>query len=211
MQKISDNFNINIDIQDVNTNEPQELFYIYKSIFNLSKKPLLNISLFKLPNGKSLLMLDVHHIIFDGASLNNFIQELSDIYNKKALPDIDISYKDFAIWENQNLENDIFKDSKEFWIEQLQGDLPVLNLSTNSRPAKKSYDGNTYITSIGEALKNKIYDFSKSHNITPYMLMLSCYYILLHKYSEQEDIIIGTPSSGRIYKELEPLIRYVCK
>jgi len=117
---VAKNIDTKIEIQDVNTNDANELFYIYKSNFDLSIAPLFKVTLFKLPNGKSLIMLNVHHIIFDGTSLNNFINELSKSYNGENLQSLDISYKDFAVWENEALENNIFKESKEYWLKKLQ-------------------------------------------------------------------------------------------
>lgn len=207
VQKIITDLDIKINIQDVNTNNANELFYIYTSNFDLSKAPLFNITLCKLPNGKALLMLDVHHIIFDGISLNNFIDELSSAYNGKELPKLDMSYKDFAVWENEALENGTFKSSKEFWLEKFKGDLPVLNLPTvYERPKVKSYKGITYKYKLSKEITKKINNFANTYDVTPYMIMLACYYVLLNKYSDNEDIIVGTPSSGRMYKELEPLL-----
>lgn len=183
------------------------MFYIYKSTFDLSKSPLFNILLFKLPNGKVLLMLDVHHIIFDGASLNNFVMELCKTYNKEGLPALDISYKDFAVWENDMIKSNGFKESKDFWINEFTGDIPVLDLPTiNTRPTKKSYEGKTYVTSLSKDITEVLNQFANINNVTPYMIMLACYYILLYNYTNQEEIIVGTPVSGRIYKELEPLL-----
>lgn len=207
MQKIKDNLVIQIDVQDVNTNNPYELFYIYETCFELSKAPLFNITLFRLPNGKILLMLDVHHIIFDGTSLNNLIQELSNIYNGGELPKLDISYKDFAVWENKQLHENGFNNSKKFWMEQFSSSVPTLNLpEVFPRPMVKNYSGTTYTTSISKELTEKINKFANKYNVTPYMVMLSSYYILLNKYSSNEDIVVGTPTSGRLYKELEPLL-----
>ncbi len=207
VQKIEDNVNVKIDVQDVNTNDSDELFNIYDSNFNLGHGPLLNVVLFTLPNGKVLLMLDIHHIIFDGASLNNFMQELSNSYNGEDLPNLDISYKDFAVWEDENIKNNVFENSKEFWLKKFEGDIPVLNLPTVfSRPANKSYEGNTFVTSLSKELMDKIIKFANKYEVTPYMVMLGCYYILLHKYTSQEDIVVGTPVSGRLYKELEHLL-----
>lgn len=207
VQKIIDNLNVNLDIQDVNTNDPDELLCIYQSIFKLNKCPLFNVVLFKLPNGKALLMLDIHHIIFDGASLNNFIQELSAAYNGNDLPKLDISYKDFAVWENNKLNSNGFENSRKFWHEQFSDYIPVLNLPTVfPRPKIKSYEGKVYNTSLSKWFVEKINIIASEYKVTPFMVLLSSYYILLNKYSNNENIVIGTPASGRLYKELEPLL-----
>ena len=207
VQKIVDELVVKVNVQDVNTNEPDELFYIYQSIFDLSKAPLFNMFLFKLPNGKALLMLDAHHIIFDGISFNNFMQELEFIYNEKELPKINISYKDFAVWENNKLNTNEYEESKTFWLKEFSGDIPVLNLPLSyQRDNKKSYEGKNSVISLSKDITEKINAFANKNNVTPYIIMLACYYILLYNYTEQEEIIVGTPVSGRINKELESLI-----
>lgn len=207
VQKIADNFQVSIDIEDVNTNDVDSLLYIYECSFNLKTPHLFNVVLFKLPNGKVLLMLDVHHIIFDGISLNNFIHELSSLYNGNEVEKLNISYKDFSSWENRELLNDSFKSSKEFWLKEFSDDIPVLDLPTSyPRPEKRSYAGTSFITSIDMDLNAKLNVFANKYNITPYMFMLSCYYILLYKYTNQEDIVVGTPVSGRLHKDTEPLL-----
>lgn len=206
-QKIVNELKIKVEMYEVNTNNLDELLYIYSSVFNLNTPPLFKVLLFKLPNGKTFIMIDVHHIIFDGISLNNFIQELFSIYNKQSLPELSISYKDFAVWEDNKLINNGFENSKNFWINQFKDRIPSLNLPTvYPRPSKKSYKGETLVISISNELTKKINQFAITNNVTPYMLMLACYYILLYNYTDDEEIIIGTPVSGRIYKELEPLL-----
>jgi len=207
VQKIADNLKLNITIQDVCTNNIEELFYIYNSNFDLNKAPLFNVILFRLPCGKAFMMLDIHHSIFDGTSLNNLIKELSNIYNGEDLPKLDIDYKDFAVWEEENLSNNYFNNSKEFWLNKFKTNIPILNLPTTySRPLKKSFEGDTFNMSLSKELAERINNFSINHNVTSFMFMLACYYILLYNYTDNEDIIIGTPVSGRLYKELEPLL-----
>lgn len=207
VQKIIDKLDTHIMFEEVNTNDPDELLYIYSSKFDLGKVPLFKIHLFDLPNGKFLLMLDVHHVIFDGTSLNNLIYEISCVYNEKDLPSLEISYKDFSVWEEKALLDNSFKESKEFWLNKFKTPPTHLDLiSKDNRPKIKSYDGSTFKLSLPKDYVFKIYDTAEKYSVTPYMLMLSCYYVLLYKYGNIEDITVGTPVSGRIYKELEPLI-----
>ena len=207
VQKILPSLKVKIDIIKSNTNDIASLLKKYMYTFDLNKAPLFKLTLFQLPNSKEFLMLDVHHIIFDGTSLKNLLKEFSALYNNKILPDLYISYKDFAIWENKQISNNLFKESKEYWINQFKSyDIPVLDMPTTyPRPAEKSYEGNTYITEMSKDITKKINNLSSKYNCTPYMFMLCIYYILLYKYTNQEDIIVGSPVSGRLYNELQPL------
>ena len=207
VQKINQNLSIKINVVEAETDNIQKIFNKYKSVFDLSVAPLFKVFLFKLPSNKALLMLDTHHIIFDGTSLNNLLTELTMLYNGKELENLQISYRDFAVWEQNKLKSNSFDESKNYWI-NLFKDMPSqLHLPTTfKRPITKSYEGDTYVLTLNEKIVKQINSFSNKHNVTPYMLMLSVYYILLYLYTNQEDIVVGTPVSGRIYKELEPLL-----
>ena len=207
VQKILPNLKAKINIIKSNSNNIDILLKKQLYTFDLNKAPLFKLTLFQLPNNKEFLMLDVHHIVFDGTSLKNLLIEFSTLYNNQTLPDLYISYKDFAIWENEQIANDSFKESKEYWIKQFKDyDIPVLDLpTTQPRPAEKSYEGNIYTTKMSKDITKKINNLSSKYNCTPYMFMLCIYYILLYKYTNQEDIVVGSPVSGRLYNELQPL------
>ena len=207
VQKIENNLKFNICLKEAKTNNTNKIFEENQSIFTLNKPPLFKVLLIKLPNEKTLLMLDVHHIIFDGLSFKKLIEEATILYNNGNLSILPITYKDYAVWENEQLAKDNFKDSKTFWIKQFEDDIPILNMPTSyPRSATKSYKGSTYVTSLSKDIQDKITAIAIKYNATPYMIMLCAYYILLYKYTNQEDIIVGSPASGRMYTELEPLI-----
>lgn len=207
IQKIDDNCTIRIHTQYAQSNDIQKIFEETKKIFDLNKAPLLDTNLLLLPNGKTLLMLSVHHIIFDGTSLKLLLQELSKLYDKKDIEEPLISYKDYAVWEESQLLGDKLEKSKNYWKNQFINGTPILNMpSTYPRPPIKSYEGNTYNIIIPEKFTKKIIEFSKNRNVTPYMFLLTCYYILLYKYTGQETIIVGSPISGRTHKELENVL-----
>lgn len=175
--------------------------------FDLSKAPLFRTKLLKLDNHKFALFVDMHHIISDGTSLSIFIDELCKLYNDQELEPLKISYKDFAVWEKEQLASGSFKEAEEFWMNQFKDDIPVLNLPTNyPRPVTHSFEGNKVQFSLDLDTTNKINNLSKSLGVTPYMLLLSIYYILLKKYTLQDDIIVGTPVVGRNIASLYHLI-----
>lgn len=207
VQKVKENFNVDIKILNADTNDIDKIFKTYQSSFDLSKAPLFNVFLITLPNNSVLLMLDIHHIIFDGTSFNIFMKDFANLYNEQYLPDLEISYKDFAVWEEEQILNNCFAESKNYWLKQFDKNIPILNMPTTyPRPANKSFKGTTYVTQLSRELTQKVKDFSNKNNITPYMLMLSAYYILLYKYTGQEEIIVGSPISGRTHQEIEPLL-----
>lgn len=119
-----------------------------------------------------------------------------------------INYVDYSEWEFAELLNDNFKEHKEFWLNQFDPDnIPMLDFPTDySRPSIQSFEGAKVYKNIDAKLGNRIIDLAKSFDVSPFMLLLSAYYILLFKYTSQEDIIVGTPVIGRNKKELLNII-----
>lgn len=207
VQKIKNTLKIKIEVEDAETEKIEDIFNTHITKFDLNKGPLLKCHLFKLKNGKTLFMLDIHHIIFDGNSINILLNEVLDIYNDKNVEELTLSYKDYAVWEMEQIKKDKFIDSKNYWKNKFADDIPILNMPTTfTRPMKKTYKGDTYKKTISKQLLDKIENLARKNNVTLYMIMLAAYYILLYKYTGQQVIIVGTPVSGRNHEELEQLI-----
>ena len=207
VQIIKENINFKLEYQEIDTNDVNLVYSNFVKPFDLSKAPLFRTKLVKLKNNKELLLLDMHHIISDGTSLNILIDELCDLYNNKELSDKKIEYKDFVIWEKENLNSKETISSRKFWTNQFKEDIPLLNIPTvYSRPSVQSFEGSNYFETIDIETYKDIANTAKALNITPYMLLLSIYYITLFKYTSQNDIIVGTPIIGREMSELSNLI-----
>ena len=166
--------------------------------FNLGKAPLIHVELDHYEN-QYLLQLDIHHIICDGSSIAIFMKELCDLYNDKEVKPSKIDYIDYAVSEK------VLKEDEDYWINQFKDEIPILNMPTEfERTAVKSYEGNNVYLSL-----NNLSDISsvcKKYNVTPYMFLLSCFYILLYKYTMQNDIVIGSPVIGRNNPQLHDVI-----
>ena len=209
VQKIQNKLDFKLEVCDgaIPYEELKKEFDNFVKPFDLSKAPLFRAKLLQLNNGNVVLFIDMHHIISDGTSVSILIDELCKLYNGEKLNKLNITYKDFAKWENDNIALGKFKEAEDFWVNQFKDDIPVLDIPTNySRPAIKSYIGNKVHAKISEEITNKINLVCKQFAITPYMLFLSAYYILLSKYSKQDDIIIGSPIVGRNNSDLYNVI-----
>ena len=192
-----------IEIRNKNLNEIMEEFV---KPFNLEKAPLFH-TCFINSEDKSLLLFDMHHIICDGASLSIFTKELSDLYNGKNVSDLSFNYIDYAEWEFKNLQNGKFNENKDYWINQFKDNIPILDLPTDYvRPSVQSFEGAKIYKNIDKVLADKILGLSKELNVSPYMLLLASYYVLLHKYSNSEDIIVGSPVENRNIPEISNML-----
>ena len=207
VQIIDDNINFELTLDNANTDDLNKIYTDFVKHFDLSKAPLFRTKLVKLENHQMLILLDMHHIISDGTSLGILLQELCDLYNESELTEKQIDYKDFTLWEKEQFESKEFKKSKEYWVNQFKDEIPLLNMPIiNPRPSVQSFEGSNYHTKLSAEVFDKVNEVSKKLNITPYMLMLSCYYILLSKYTSQDDIVVGTPIVGRELPELSNML-----
>ncbi len=207
VQIIKDSVPFNLDYEEANTDNINDIYNNFVKPFNLSKAPLFRVKLTTLKNNKQVLLLDMHHIVSDGTSLNILINEVCRLYNGEKLPNKEIDYKDFAVWEQEDLQSVQMKKSKDFWVNQFKNDIPLLNMPViSSRPTVQSYEGSNHFITLNQTTYNQIIKTANQLNITPYMFLLSIYYILLSKYTSQDDIIVGTPVIGRSQKEISNIL-----
>ncbi|NFS09656.1 non-ribosomal peptide synthetase, partial [Clostridium botulinum] len=174
--------------------------------FDLEKAPLFRAELLE-DNKKTYLLIDMHHIISDGVSMNILIKEFKDIYNGKNLEPLKLQYKDFAAWQNNFLKSDLMKKQEEYWLSRFSDEIPILNIPTDyERPAIKSFDGDSISFKVNEEITEKLRELAKETGSTIHMILLSAFNILLSKYSGQEDIIVGVPIAGRSNADLENIM-----
>ncbi|MCP5002869.1 MAG: SDR family NAD(P)-dependent oxidoreductase, partial [Planctomycetes bacterium] len=186
-----------------------------KGSFNLEKGPLTRIQVFSRNNCDIVLLITIHHTVSDGTSVVLLIESLLEAYQKIAAgnapllnPDV-ISYKEFVLWENDMLKSPAGKRHEVYWKQQLVGDLPVLEVRPDfSRPQTMSLHGKTLTKKLPLRLSQWMVSFSQSQNLHPSTLFMSLFKILLHKYTHEEDIIVGMPVSGRPLKKFESMMGY---
>ncbi len=207
VQKIIDNVDFQLKISNANYKDLDNCFKSFVKPFNLNTAPLIRAELVKFENDKCLLLIDMHHIISDGTSLEILVKDLCSLYNNEKTDNVSLNYKDFAVWESDHLKNNRFEEDKKYWINQFNDEVPILNLPTNySRPSEKSFKGSKIYKTLDANLTTQIHNLSKKLGVTPYMILLSSYYILLSKYSSQDDIVVGSPIIGRDNPQLLNII-----
>ncbi|MCI8482443.1 MAG: amino acid adenylation domain-containing protein [Clostridia bacterium] len=207
VQVVDDKIDFSLTLETTTSDNINDIYTNFVKPLDLSKAPLFRVKLTQLNNKQTLLLLDMHHIISDGTSLHILLQELCNLYNDVSLTQKQIDYTDFTLWEKEQFETIEFKKVKEYWVNQFKDEIPLLNMPTSyPRPSTQSFEGANYRLQLSEEIVNNINQTSRQLNITPYMLMLSCYYILLSKYSSQDDIVVGTPIIGRNLPELNDVL-----
>jgi len=175
--------------------------------FDLAEAPLLRAEVATLDTGEQVLLFDVHHIVADAFSLQIIFQELNAFYKNENLPELKIQYKDFARWQNAHFESEAFKVHQDYWLKQFEQDIPVLDFPYDfQRPPVITYEGAVLTFSVDEDLLAKVRNFSAKNETTPFMVFLSAFYLLFHKYSRQEDIIIAIADLGRNAPEVSETV-----
>ncbi len=173
--------------------------------FSLDKAPLMRVKLIQ--NEKHALMLfDVHHIIADGTSVELVTRDFNELYIGDMKP-LKLQFKDYVVWLKGYLQSAEMKKQEEYWLRNLSGDLPYLELPTDfERPAIKQFKGKRYEFSFGNELSNAINARSREFGVTNNILVMSAWSIVLAKYAEQSEIIIGTSVSGRTIDDIRECV-----
>jgi acyl carrier protein len=175
--------------------------------FDLSQAPLIRVGLIKEEKGCYILMLDMHHIVNDGVSTVILIKDFIAHYTGKELSPLKLQYKDYSQWQNLLLQSRYLKKQETYWMKQFEGEIPVLNMLTDfPRPEEETFAGNSLNFTLGELLTRQLKQLVKARGLTLYIALLAVYYILLAKYTGQEDIVVGSGIAGRTHANLENII-----
>ncbi|MCP5048415.1 MAG: amino acid adenylation domain-containing protein, partial [bacterium] len=175
--------------------------------FELSRWPLLRVSLAPLEETKYLLMVDMHHVISDGISTGILVKDFMSLYGGDEPPALPLHYKDFSCWQDSPGVRESLERQESYWLKEFAGEIPVLTLPADYiRPAVKSFEGGHVYFHLEPGQAQSLKDYALTGGVTLYMVLLSMYTILLSKLSRQEDIVIGTPVAGRNHSDLEPIM-----
>ncbi|HSF43788.1 MAG TPA: amino acid adenylation domain-containing protein, partial [Thermoanaerobaculia bacterium] len=181
--------------------------------FDLVAEPLLRTVLFRLGETEHVLALTVHHIVADGWSVGLFVRELGELYAAFAahrpspLPELELQYADFALWQRGWLTGAALERLVAAWRERLAGAPSSLDLPTDRpRPPVQTFRGASLPVLLGEETAEGIRGLARREGATLFMTLLAAFSELLHRYSGQEDLVVGTPIAGRGRRELEGLI-----
>lgn len=184
--------------------------------FNLSQAPLFRLRLLRLAEREHALLLTMHHIISDFWSLQIFHRELVTLYDKfanndgrESLPQLPVQYADYAQWQRSQFDDANRSHVIEYWKQQLAKVPQALNLPTDKqRPLRLSFQGAFKTRSLAKELSQKLNVLARQEHATFFMIMLAAFSVLLHRYTHQEDILVGVPMTGRNRVETESLIGF---
>jgi amino acid adenylation domain-containing protein len=208
------------DLQGLSKNEQtehlQEIAIAFSlKPFNLAKESLVQFKLLKLGSQEYVLLLKMHHIIYDGWSLSIFFGELSQLYAAfvrglpSPLPELSIQYADFAVWQRQWLTGEVLERQLNYWQKQLQDAPTILELPTDyPRPPIPSFRGDGQVFRLNQDLTQRLKRLSQESGATLFMTLLAAFFVLISRYSGQLDVLVGSPIANRNSSAIEKLMGF---
>ena len=182
--------------------------------FDLEHGPLLRARLLRRSDTDMVLVLTTHHIVSDGWSTGLLLDEVVELYSAAvqgrapAVPDLPVQYADFAAWQRRHLTGQTLETHLAFWERTLAG-APTLELPADRpRPAVPTFAGEVLTRRFPPELLADLQELSRSHGVSLFMTLLGTFTVLLARYANAEDIVVGTASAGRVRPELEPLVGF---
>ena len=183
--------------------------------FDLSTGPLLRVRLLRLHDEHHIAVVTMHHIISDAWSMRVFFREMAVLYHSfsqgrpSPLPPLSIQYADFAAWQRNWLQGEVLERQLEYWRKQLQGAPELLALPTDRpRPPVQTANGANFSFTVPDETAQQLRAFARREGATLFMVALAAFQALLHRYSGQDDICIGSPIANRNRPEVENLIGF---
>jgi amino acid adenylation domain-containing protein len=212
-QQIHEQVPFEVQYNTVTKAEARDLLNYFVKPFELDKAPYLRVAQVEIVEAEKAnswaLVVDMHHIISDEVSLEILLRDFMAIYDDRQLPPLRLQYKDYAYWQNQQKKSETIDKQRDFWLNVFTGDVPVLQMPTDfDRPAKMTFTGNTITQTITGTLHDKLKEKVNQWDVTYNFLMQAAYYVLLSKYTGQEDIVVGNVVAGRKHADLDQIIGF---
>ncbi|MGZ3459572.1 MAG: condensation domain-containing protein, partial [Archangium sp.] len=184
--------------------------------FDLVKGPVLRTTLLRLREDVHVLLGAIHHVVSDTLSITIFVQEMAALYvamregQPSPLPALPVQYADFGHWQRRSVSENLLTEQQQWWRQQLAGMPPRLNLPMDRpRPATCPLTSVRISVDFPPAFANELVAFGRREGFTSFVTLLAAWQALLHRYSGQTDIVVGTPIANRTLPQLQPLIGYV--
>ena len=207
VQKIAEKIVFTLPQSDIAGRTEESIMEGFVRPFDLSVAPLLRAEVVLTTPGEFLLLIDTHHIISDGLSLEVLSKEFHDLYEGRELPPLRIQYKDYAEWQNAGGHTGKTAEHVAYWLKNLQGSLPVLRLPVDFQRLPVDGDkGGLVTTFLSSDEASLLKTAAAAHNMTTSMYLYAALGILFSRLSGNEDIIIGLSIGGRNHPDLERVV-----
>ena len=183
--------------------------------FDLARGGLFRALLLRLEADEHWLISTMHHIVSDGWSMTVLVREIGRLYQAyeagepSSLSELPVQYGDYAVWQRERLSGSVQEDQVNYWKQQLASAPAVLELPTDRvRSGVQSYRGGSERVELSSELRGRLEELSRREGVTLFMTLLAAWQVLLHRYTNYEQVVVGTPIAGRTRGEVEGLIGF---
>lgn len=182
--------------------------------FDLAQSPLLRVHGLKLESNRHLLVVTAHHVVVDGLSLSLMLHEVGEVYSAECrgevyLPEAPVQFSEYVEWQSAQLRDGAWAEHESYWLNKFSNSIPVLEVPADRpRPPLKTFNGARHIAFIDRDLFGGVVKLGRQNGCTPFVTLLAVYVALLHRLSQQDDMVIGIPVWGRSFAGSRPLVGY---
>ncbi|MFJ7260471.1 amino acid adenylation domain-containing protein [Streptomyces globosus] len=183
--------------------------------FSLTQGPLIRAAVYRTAATRHYLFINFHHSVTDGWSEGVFARELWQLYEghvcgtPAALPALPLHYADYAAWERDSLADGDLRRQLDHWLERLAGELPTPRLPADRpRPARPTFAGGTVLAALPAELEQRLRDLCRREGLSPFAVLLAAFNALIHRYTREEDVIVGAPVANRTRPEFEGVMGF---
>ena len=181
--------------------------------FNLAREPVMRAALLRLGERDHVLLVVIHHVAVDGWSASLLVREVTALYQAyeggrpSPLPELPLQYADATLWQRRSLPDDALERRVRYWTERLAGAPPTLAVPTDRpRPARPTFRGGRETADLPEALALALRGLCREEGVTLFMTLYAAFAVVLHRYTGQDDLVVGVPVAARAHVETEGLI-----
>jgi acyl carrier protein len=207
VQRIRENSDVPIEYFTTTAEQAFQVVQEFSRPFDLNAGPLIRVGLIEIAKDDYVYVLDMHHFISDGVSYTIFLKEFTALYKGEELEEQALQYRDYSVWQTSEIYQQAVARERSWWLQQFNGGVTMLDLPLDySRPAVFNYTGNVIDFLLSEGDVSSLRKIAEEDGATLFMGLLSIYSILLGKLTGQEDVVIGTPASGRNHADLESIM-----
>lgn len=207
VQKISNNICVDIECFDTQEDNIQPLIEKFIRPFDLSQAPLIRVGVIESKSKGSIMLIDIHHIITDAISNTILREDFYKLYHGEKLSPLPLQYKDYSEWQRTEEQQSKIQKQTQYWLKELQGNLPILNLPIDFQRTNTDSDAGGSVSVYINPEENEILKkCCRKYDTTTSILLYTAFSILISKLSGQKDIIIGLATSGRTHSDLEGIV-----
>ncbi|WP_368929689.1 HAD-IIIC family phosphatase [Bacillus pumilus] len=206
VQRVHDDFQFAVEMTESDEEGLEAQIDEFIRPFDLKAAPLIRVRFVKIEAHDHLLLVDMHNIVADGASMNIFIKEFTELYRGETLPELTVQYKDYAEWQDKYFRSEMFQKQQDYWKQQIGSNVPTLTMPYDFERKEQSFLGRAIKFNIEPHIVEKIEQLAERYQLTNNVILFQLYGLLLSRYADQEELIVGSLVAGRRHADIEHTI-----